>query len=62
MKPSAFTITCGFAALFACYHAAEYSMLTRNSPLGFLAVSLLFFPLAYRIARWQVTKTSTAGD
>jgi hypothetical protein len=43
----------GFIALFGCYHAAEYMMLFKNSPAGFLAVSLLFFPLAWLLARWQ---------
>jgi len=43
----------GFIALFGCYHAAEYMMLFKNSPAGFLAISLLFFVLAWLLAKWQ---------
>jgi hypothetical protein len=57
MKPTLVKIITGFLLLFACYHAAEYSMLSRNSPLGFLALSILFFPLAFFIARWQGDKS-----
>lgn len=49
------TLTCliGFAILFFCYHAAEYMILFRNSPPGFLAFQAVFFVAAYLIARWQ---------
>ena len=56
MKPTLTKIIAGFLLLFACYHAAEYSMLYRNSPSGFLAFSILFFPLTFFIARWQGDK------
>lgn len=56
MKPTFLKIITGFLLLFACYHAAEYCMLFRNNPLDFLALSVLFFPVAFFIARWQGDK------
>jgi len=43
----------GFMALFACYHAAEYMMLFQNSPTGFLGLSIVFFVVAWLLAKWQ---------
>jgi membrane protease YdiL (CAAX protease family) len=56
MKPTLTKIIAGFLLLFACYHAAEYCMLYRNSSWGFLLLSLLFFAVAFFIARWQGDK------
>jgi uncharacterized protein len=43
----------GFIILFALYHAAEYMILFKNSPPGFLFFQALFFIAAYGIAKWQ---------
>jgi len=56
MKPTTLNIITGFVLLFLCYHTAEYLMLFRNSALGFLAVSAIFFPLAFFIGRRQGDK------
>ena len=56
MKPSFLKIFAGFFLLFACYHTAGYMMLFCNSSAGFLFYSVLFFPLAFFIARWQGDK------
>jgi len=46
-------IITGFLVLFAFYHAAEYMILFKNSPAGFLAFQIVFFIAAYFIAKWQ---------
>lgn len=43
----------GFIILFALYHAAEYMILFKNSPGGFLAFQAFFFIAAWLIAQWQ---------
>lgn len=43
----------GFITLFACYHAAEYMLLFRNDPTGFFILSIVFFILAWLLAKWQ---------
>ena len=43
----------GFLVLFGLYHAAEFMILFRNIPFGFLAFQLLFFAVAWLIAKWQ---------
>jgi len=43
----------GFILLFGLYHAAEYMIVFKNSPLGFLGFQLLFFVAARLIAKWQ---------
>jgi uncharacterized protein len=54
MKPiSLLPLLMGFMALFTCYHAAEYMVLYMNSPFCFLGLSMLFFIMAWAVARWQ---------
>lgn len=43
----------GFLVLFLLYHFAEYMIVFKNSPAGFLGFQLLFFVAAWGIARWQ---------
>ncbi|MBZ5857430.1 CPBP family intramembrane glutamic endopeptidase [Flavihumibacter profundi] len=43
----------GFLILFAFYHGAEYMMLFKNSPAGFLLLQAAFFIAAYTVARFQ---------
>lgn len=50
---SSFKIFTGFLVLFALYHAAEYMIVFKNSPLGFLGFQGLFFGAAWAIAKWQ---------
>ena len=47
------SILVGFIVLFSLYHAAEYMIVFKNSPVGFLAFQLLFFVAAWLIGRWQ---------
>ncbi len=53
MRTSFFKIITGFVLLFLIYHVAEYMILEKNSAVGFLAVSLLFFIVAWLVSRWQ---------
>jgi len=53
LKNNALVAIAGFTLLFTLYHAAEYQILFRNSPLSFLAFQFLFFIAAYFIAKWQ---------
>lgn len=53
IRTSTIRLILGFLVLFAGYHAAEYMMLLRNSPTGFLALQAVFFLLAFLVARWQ---------
>src|SRR5689334_22138391 len=43
----------GFAVLFCLYHAAEYMIVFKNSPAGFLGLQVLFFVAAWIIGRVQ---------
>jgi len=53
MKVNLSKVLVGFVILFALYHGAEYSLLFKNSSLGFLGFQFLFFVAAWLIARWQ---------
>jgi uncharacterized protein len=53
MSKQILTAIVGFTILFFLYHAAEYMILFKNSPLGFLSFQLLFFVAAWLIAKWQ---------
>jgi len=53
MKKSLLVIIIGFLVLFALYHAAEYMIVFKNSPIGFLGFQIVFFVAAYFIAKWQ---------
>jgi len=53
MKVSAFKFVAGFICLFLLYHAAEYMILFRNNPAGFLVFQAFFFVAAWIIAQWQ---------
>jgi membrane protease YdiL (CAAX protease family) len=53
MKTKAIFIIAGFAILFCLYHAAEYMILFKNSPAGFLGFQALFFLAAWAIAKAQ---------
>ena len=46
----------GFIVLFGLYHAAEYFILFKYSPPGFLIFQALFFLTAWLLARWQFKK------
>ena len=50
---SSFKAIGGFLALFGIYHWAEFMVLYRNSPIGFLGFSALFFVVAALIGKWQ---------
>jgi len=50
----------GFAVLFASYHAAEYMMLYKNSATAFLVLMLVFFIVAWLVARGQGYKGLSA--
>ncbi len=52
MKKLAIALS-GFIILFALYHSAEYMIMFRNSPAGFLGFQMLFFLSAWLIAKWQ---------
>ena len=47
------TALAGFIILFFLYHAAEYMIMFKNSPVGFLAFQFLFLIAAWGIAKWQ---------
>jgi uncharacterized protein len=49
----AMPVMIGFALLFIIYHAAEYMIMFKNSPAGFLGLQALFFITAWLIAKWQ---------
>ena len=53
LHPSLLKTITGFAILFAAYHAAEYMVLYQSGTAGFLALQLLFFVLAWLIAKAQ---------
>jgi membrane protease YdiL (CAAX protease family) len=57
MNPTSLKTIAGFVLLFAGYHAAEYMMLFRKSPAGFLLLTGLFFLAGFLIARWQGDKS-----
>lgn len=50
----------GFAVLFFLYHAAEYMIVYKNSPAGFLGLQVLFFVAAWIVARVQTGKGLSA--
>lgn len=52
MKPMLKIIT-GFLLLFVCYHLAEYFILFQNNVYLFFLFQLIFFTVAWLIARWQ---------
>lgn len=43
----------GFLLLFVLYHAAEYFVLFTYNPIGFFSFQLLFFIVAWLLAKWQ---------
>ena len=53
MNKNIINIIIGFIILFGLYHGAEYMVIFKNSPLGFLGFQLLFFIAAWLIAKWQ---------
>ena len=53
MKTSPLKFITGFICLFALYHAAEYMIIFKNNPGGFLAFQAFFFAAAWIIGRWQ---------
>ncbi|MER3465630.1 MAG: hypothetical protein C4329_15675 [Chitinophagaceae bacterium] len=53
-------IIAGFAILFLLYHTAEYMIVFKNSPMGFLGIQVLFFIAAWLIAKWQKGKGLSA--
>jgi membrane protease YdiL (CAAX protease family) len=53
MKVSPVKFIIGFICLFLLYHAAEYMILFKNSPAGFIVFQAFFFAAAWVIARWQ---------
>ena len=53
MKNKLVTTIAGFIILFFLYHAAEYMILFKNSAVGFLCFQLVFFIVAWGIAKWQ---------
>jgi len=53
MKIGPFKFIIGFIILFVLYHAAEYMILFKNNPGGFLTFQILFFIAAWMIGRWQ---------
>jgi len=53
MKFNFSRVLLGFIVLFLLYHGAEYSILFKNSSLGFLGFQLLFFIAAWLIGKWQ---------
>lgn len=60
MRNNFIKIIAGFALLFVLYHAAEYMIVFKNSPAGFLGFQFLFFLAAWLIARWQTGKGLSA--
>ena len=52
-KSSLIKVVVGFASLFACYHGAEYMVMYKNSSIGFLFITAIFFLIAWLVARWQ---------
>ncbi|HYK77269.1 MAG TPA: type II CAAX endopeptidase family protein [Daejeonella sp.] len=53
-------ILIGFLILFALYHGAEFMIVSKNSPIGFLGFQFSFFIAAWIIAKWQ-TKQGMAA-
>ncbi len=53
IQTSPFKIFTGFLVLFGLYHAAEYMIVFKSSPAGFLGFQAVFFLAAWGIARWQ---------
>ncbi len=60
MRRSLFSFLAGFAILFLLYHAAEYMIVFRNSPIGFLGFQFLFFLAAWFVAKRQFGKGFSA--
>ncbi len=52
-RKNAVTIILGFVLLFSLYHLAEYMIVFKNSPAGFLLFQGLFFVAAWGIGKWQ---------
>lgn len=50
----------GFLLLFGLYHTAEYMIMFKNNPAGFLGFQGLFFTVAYFVAKWQFKQGFTA--
>lgn len=53
MSSQTFRIIAGFILLFVLYHAAEYFVLFTYNPVGFFAFQLVFFGVAWLLAKWQ---------
>jgi membrane protease YdiL (CAAX protease family) len=54
MKQSpSFKFIAGFICLFLLYHTAEYMILFKKNPAGFLIFQAFFFAAAWIIAQWQ---------
>lgn len=60
VKNNFFKIISGFILLFFLYHAAEYMIVFKNSPTGFLGFQFLFFLTAWLVAKWQTGKGLSA--
>lgn len=53
MQPNLIKLIAGFIILFLFYHLAEYFVLFNYKPVLFIVIQLIFFLLAWWIARWQ---------
>ena len=60
MKINPFKFSIGFICLFLLYHAAEYMIVFKNNPGGFLAFQGFFFAAAWIIGQWQFKQGLTA--
>src|SRR5215831_10536610 len=60
MKIPLVKVLLGFIVLFGLYHAADDSLLYKNSSWAFLGFQFLFFLAAWLIARWQFGKGLSA--
>ena len=60
MKSSPVKFVFGFLCLFALYHAAEYMIVFKKNPGGFLAFQGVFFVAAWIIAQWQFKENLAA--
>ena len=60
MKSSPVKVIIGFIVLFLLYHAAEYMILFKKNPAGFLVFQGFFFVAAWFIAQWQFKQNLSA--
>lgn len=60
MKISPFKFILGFICLFLLYHTAEYMIIFKKNPAGFLVFQGFFFAAAWLIAQWQFKQSLSA--